>query len=108
MSGPRRRKFVGPLVSRVTWHGGRGSQRSRWALLIALVLVDHQLGRNPALLRLGRAPVAEGSEADGLDSSDLDALFDEEAPHGVHSTLAQVVVVVARSLRVRIPDELDG
>src|SRR5258705_12676046 len=24
MSGPRRRKFVGPLVSRVTWHGGRG------------------------------------------------------------------------------------
>src|ERR1700682_5926918 len=36
MSGPRRRKFVGPNVSRVTWHGGRGRQRSRWALLIAL------------------------------------------------------------------------
>ena len=36
MSGPRRRKFVGPLVSRVTWHGGRGRQRSRWALIIAL------------------------------------------------------------------------
>src|SRR4029453_19680149 len=36
MSGPRRRKFVGPIVSRVTWHGGRGRQRSRWALIIAL------------------------------------------------------------------------
>src|SRR5678815_508230 len=36
MSGPRRRKFVGPIVSRITWHGGRGRQRSRWALLIAL------------------------------------------------------------------------
>src|SRR5258705_9293074 len=31
---PRRRKFVGPIVSRVTWHGGRGRQRSRWALII--------------------------------------------------------------------------
>src|SRR5678815_5901414 len=36
MSGPRRRKFVGPIVSRVTWHGGRGRQRSRWALILAL------------------------------------------------------------------------
>ena len=38
MSGPRRRKFVDPIVSRVTWHGGRGRQRSSWALLIALAL----------------------------------------------------------------------
>ena len=36
MSGPRRRKFVGPLGSRVTWHAGRGRQRNRWALIIAL------------------------------------------------------------------------
>src|SRR6185503_5311926 len=36
MSGPRRRKFVGPLVSRVMWHGGRGRQRSRWAPIVAL------------------------------------------------------------------------
>src|ERR1700675_2184105 len=36
MSGPRRRKFGAPIVSRVTWHGGRGRQRSRWALIIAL------------------------------------------------------------------------
>ena len=28
MSGPRRRKFVGPIVSRVTWHGGRGRRTS--------------------------------------------------------------------------------
>src|SRR6185436_8018874 len=37
MSGPRRPKFVGPIVSRVTWHGGRGTPYlRRWALLIAL------------------------------------------------------------------------
>src|SRR4030095_6508925 len=37
MSGPRRRRFVGPLVSRVTWHGGRGTPYlRRWALIIAL------------------------------------------------------------------------
>src|ERR1700675_2222486 len=37
MSGPRRRKFVGPIVSRVTWHGGRGTPYlRRWALIIAL------------------------------------------------------------------------
>ena len=24
MSGPAKRQFVGPIVSRVTWHGGRG------------------------------------------------------------------------------------
>src|SRR5882724_3480360 len=37
MSGPRRRKFVGPIVSRVTWHGGRGTPYlGRWALIIAL------------------------------------------------------------------------
>src|SRR4029453_17182115 len=40
MSGPRRRKFVGPTVSRVTWHGGRGTPYlRRWALIIALVRV---------------------------------------------------------------------
>ena len=33
---PRRRKFVGPLVSRVTWHGGRGyAYLRRWAFFIA-------------------------------------------------------------------------
>src|SRR4029450_13403284 len=40
MSGPRRRKFVGPIVSRVTWHVARRSRAPylrRWALLIALV-----------------------------------------------------------------------
>src|SRR6266545_1127207 len=38
MSGPRRRKFVSPIVSRVTWHGGRGTPYlRRWALIIALV-----------------------------------------------------------------------
>src|ERR1700675_1029504 len=37
MSGPRRRKFVGSTISRAARHGGRGRQRSRWALLIALV-----------------------------------------------------------------------
>src|ERR1700692_2720851 len=52
MSGPRRRKFVGLIVSRVTWHGGRGRQRSRWALLIALA--TRQLDR-----------VAEGAEGLG-------------------------------------------
>src|SRR6267142_1613336 len=37
MSGPRRRQFVGPIVSRVTSHGGRGTPYlRRWALIIAL------------------------------------------------------------------------
>src|SRR5678816_4428235 len=40
MSGPRRRKFVSPIGSRITWHGGRGRQRSRWALIIALAILD--------------------------------------------------------------------
>src|SRR6185295_4236565 len=53
MSGPRRRKFVGPNVSRVTWHGGRGTPYlRRWALIIALA--PRQLDR-----------VAEGAEALG-------------------------------------------
>src|SRR5687767_4621912 len=42
MSGPRRRKFVGPIVSRVTWHGGRGTPYlRRWALIIALAKETH-------------------------------------------------------------------
>src|SRR5712664_707650 len=50
MSGPRRRKFVGPIVSRVTWHGGRGTPYlRRWALLIALAaepgVPEVELGR---------------------------------------------------------------
>ena len=37
MSGPRRRTFVGPIVSRVTLRGGRGTPYlRRWALIIAL------------------------------------------------------------------------
>src|SRR6185295_17890116 len=47
MSGPRRRKCVGPIVSRVTWHGGRGTPYlRRWALIIALdVVVERELVR---------------------------------------------------------------
>src|SRR5687767_14303797 len=41
MSGPCRRKFVGSIVSRVTWHGWRGTPYlRRWALLIALTEVE--------------------------------------------------------------------
>ena len=49
MSGPRRRKFVGPIVSRIAWHGGRGRQRSRSALIIALRLVIADLEGAAAL-----------------------------------------------------------
>src|SRR6185436_19575855 len=58
MSGPRRRKFVGPIVSRVTWHGGRGRQRSRWALIIALAAQEP--GR-PLLEECARAFLVVGA-----------------------------------------------
>src|SRR4029453_9552747 len=74
MSGPRRRKFVGPLVSRVTWHGGRGTPYlRRWALIIALAakleaLVPGGLG---ARAHRGDADVQDVGLArrDGVDAS---------------------------------------
>src|SRR5678815_1884162 len=60
VSGPRRRKFVGPIVSRVTWHGGRGRQRSRWALLFALPSADGELLRVDAPQRM---PAQEAEQA---------------------------------------------
>src|ERR1700692_4088896 len=56
MSGPRRRKFVGPIVSRVTWHGGRGTPYlRRWALIIALAEVEAGVEETgQALARGGR------------------------------------------------------
>src|SRR6188508_2654616 len=65
MSGPRRRKFVGPIVSRVTWHGGRGRQRSRWALIIALA---SGLGHHQSRLALADALALEesGPRLDGV------------------------------------------
>src|SRR6185295_4200428 len=48
------RKFVGSIVSRVAWHGGRGRQRSRWALLIALAEVGGRVGRVPRRRQRGR------------------------------------------------------
>ena len=38
---PRRRKFVGAIVSRIAWHGGRGRQRI--SPLVALNLVAARL-----------------------------------------------------------------
>src|SRR6476620_8296938 len=54
MSGPRRRKFVGPIVSRITWHGGRGRHRSRWALIIALAEVEAGVEETGQALARGR------------------------------------------------------
>jgi hypothetical protein len=51
MSGPRRRKLVGPIVSRVTWHGGRGRQRSRWAFFSILLGAGELAGQIAALDR---------------------------------------------------------
>src|SRR6478672_10167127 len=52
MSGPRRREFVGPTISRVTRHGGRGTPYlSRWAffsILRASAEVDQHLHHWPA------------------------------------------------------------
>ena len=43
MSGPRRRTFVGPTISRIAWHGGRGRQRSRWAFFSILPVASWHL-----------------------------------------------------------------
>src|SRR6185295_14567308 len=62
MSGPRRRKFVGSTISRVAWHGGRGRQRSRWALIIGLAGRDGAAAGGAASGRAperGAAPPAE-------------------------------------------------
>src|SRR6185295_10855519 len=70
MSGPRRRTFVGPIVSRVTWHGGRGRQRSRWALIIALVGPE----RDEGLHRLVGIRELHGAQRAGAGHDRLDAL----------------------------------
>src|SRR6266545_828055 len=64
MFGPRRRKFVGPILSRVTWHGGRGRQRSRWALIIALGAVEQLEGERA--VRGGRPGPEGGRQQGGL------------------------------------------
>src|SRR6266508_5595314 len=47
MSGPRRRKFVRPIISRVTWHGGRGTPYlRRWVLIVALDPLDDFLAED--------------------------------------------------------------
>ena len=62
MSGPRRRKFVGSIVSRATWHGGRGTPYlRRWALIIALAHQRADFLRGAALGGCGTASV--GNEA---------------------------------------------
>ncbi len=61
MSGPRRRKFVRPIISPVTWHGGRGRQRSRWAF-IGILLEDVEEGPG--------AQGARGEEAGGVEGRD--------------------------------------
>src|ERR1700675_623223 len=67
MSGPRRRKFVGPIVSRITWHGGRGTPYlRRWAVIIALArlegagLVERHDGLNASAERRPAAGDARG------------------------------------------------
>src|SRR5258705_13283422 len=75
---PRRRKFVGPIVSRVTWHGGRGRQRSRWALLLALAPrgeEDRGEGDEPSRAiaeeRRRHAPaLGDGAHDEGADGED--------------------------------------
>src|SRR5688572_29420030 len=44
MSGPRRRKFVSPTISRVAWHGGRGTPHlRRWAFFSILPVASWHL-----------------------------------------------------------------
>src|SRR5882672_4740950 len=59
MSRPRRRKFVGPIVWRVTWHGGRGTPYlRRWALIMALAREGEQRVKQRIAAALDGLPVA--------------------------------------------------
>src|SRR5678815_1799495 len=82
MSGPRRRKFVGPVVSRVTWHGGRGTPYlRRWALIIALA-PGAELGVPGVAQRIAEEVESEHGEADreAREHREPGRLFHERAP----------------------------
>src|SRR6266498_1329052 len=67
MSGSRRRKFVGPIVSRVTWHGGRGTPYlRRWALLIALERPGHVADQVPHAAGVPPLVVVPGQHLDEI------------------------------------------
>src|SRR4030095_14833124 len=87
MSGPRRRKFVGWTISRVAWHGGRGRQRSRWALIIALGL---------ALPRQG------GSQIVHADLVEEGLVADLEPPGGLHSVPAELFQHLLNPVALRL------
>src|SRR5688572_28640388 len=84
MSGPRRRKFVGPTISCATWHGGRGRRTSADGPFSAACETSTDEGGDMALeLELkGKVAIISGG-SDGMGRAAAERLASEGVKVGI-------------------------